>query len=249
MAAAQNHFMKKNAKLFEEVALDVGSKGSNDRGSAMDLSESIDESTIALGPRQTNRFCFEKSYTCILCQEDQAVKADENAMVLAAFVQQSTVLCQKQLSQQRGVSENTPLYLCSYLGASPHTSTCGHVMHASCWQKYFDNVLAKENRRPYRLRQPASFDVEKHEYLCPLCECLSNTVLPLLPSLGMLQPSSTQQVDLSFDKWLDIMNSVCECRGSRSNKDPQKAVHDDNCRYCKLLSQQELGMIRLKEKM
>lgn len=241
MEAMQKHFMKKNAKLFEEAALDVSSKGSNERGSAMDLSESLDESSIAVGRRQTTRFCFEKSYTCILCQEDQSVKAYEPAMVLAAFVQQSTVLCQQQDPQQRGIAEATPLFLSSYLGASPHTSTCGHVMHASCWQKYFDNVLAKENRRPYRLRQPASFDVEKHEYLCPLCECLSNTVLPLLPSLGTLQPTPSEQPELTFDKWLDIMSTVCKCKGVNLYDDTQKIPHDEECRYCKFLSQQELN--------
>lgn len=241
MAAAQNHFMKKNAKLFEEAALEnAAAKGSNqDRGSAMDLSESLDETSVALGRRQTTRLCFEKSYTCILCQEDQAVKADEPAMVLAAFVQQSTVLCQQKQQQPRGFPETTPLFLSSYLGASPHTSTCGHVMHSTCWQKYFDNVLAKENRRPYRLRQPASFDVEKHEYLCPLCECLSNTVLPVLPSLGILQPTPSNQPDLSFDSWLDAMNSVLKCKGT--GEDVVKIAHGEDCRYCKYLSQQELG--------
>jgi E3 ubiquitin-protein ligase UBR2 len=245
MEAMQKHFMKKNAKLFEEAAMDAGSKGSNERGSAMDLSESLDESSIALGRRQTTRFCFEKSYTCILCQEDQAVKADEPAMVLAAFVQQSTVLCQQLNPQQRGIAEATPLFLSAYLGASPHTSTCGHVMHASCWQKYFDNVLAKENRRPYRLRQPASFDVEKHEYLCPLCECLSNTVLPLLPSLGTLQLTSAEQPELTFDAWLDIMATVCKCKGTRTCDDTPNVLHDADCQYCKSLSQQESSKRRL----
>lgn len=250
MEAMQKHFMKKNAKMFQEAALDVNTKG-NDRGSAMDLSESLDETSVALGRCQTSRLCFEKTYTCILCQEDQCVKADGPAMVLAAFVQQSTVLCQlpherqkaQQPPQSRNVAETTPLFLSSYLGASPHTSTCGHVMHSSCWQKHFDNVLAKENRRPYRLRQPASFDVEKHEYLCPLCECLSNTVLPVLPSLGMLQPTPADQPDLSFDRWLDIMSALSKCKSTGGNKDTQQVVHNEDCRYCKYLSQQELGNI------
>ncbi|XP_011494451.1 PREDICTED: LOW QUALITY PROTEIN: E3 ubiquitin-protein ligase UBR2 [Ceratosolen solmsi marchali] len=224
MEAMQKHFMKKNAKLFEEAALDTSSKCSNERGSAMDLSESLDESSIAVGRRQTTRFCFEKSYTCILCQEDQSVKADEPAMVLAAFVQQSTVLCQQQYAQQRGIPEMTPLFLSAYLGASPHTSTCGHVMHASCWQKYFENVLAKENRRPYRMRQPASYDVEKHEYLCPLCECLSNTLTP------------AKQPELSFDKWLDIMATVSNCKIAKTcDGGVQKLFYDDKCRFCKSL--------------
>ncbi|XP_058788603.1 E3 ubiquitin-protein ligase UBR2 [Phymastichus coffea] len=246
MQAMQNHFIQKNPKLFEETVFDPSTKDSVERGSAMDLSESLDDATIALGRRQTSRSCFQKSYTCILCQEDHPVKADKNAMVFAAFVQQSTVLCQQQQPQYRSLPEKTPLFLSSYLGASPHASTCGHVMHAACWQKYFDNVLAKENRRPYRLRQPASFDVEKQEYLCPLCECLSNTVLPVLPALGLLQSTPAEQPDLSFDKWLDIMSSVAECRGlGPINR--EMIVHGQNCRYCKYLSEQALDDANLED--
>ncbi|KAJ8678786.1 hypothetical protein QAD02_014573 [Eretmocerus hayati] len=239
MAAMQKQFMKKNVKLFEEAAVDMNAKGSTDRGSAMDLSESLDKSSVALGRGQTSRLCLEKSHTCILCQEDQSIQADEPAMVFAAFVQQSTVLCQHQPQQQqlRRITETTPLFLSSHLGASPHTSTCGHVMHASCWQKYFDNVMIKENRRPYRLRQPASFDVEKHEYLCPLCECLSNTVMPVIPSLGLLQRTLPEQPDISFDSWLDIMASVCRCKGPKESG--KSTPHADNCRYCSYLSQMQ----------
>ncbi|XP_031834567.1 ubr1 ubiquitin ligase [Nomia melanderi] len=198
MAAMQKHFMKKNAELFEEAGLDANK--SNDRGSAIDLNECFQKTPVAIGIGQTARMCEEKTYTCILCQENQTVTAAGPAMVLAACVQQSTVLC-----QYRGDSPNEPdpLYLSAKLGASPHTSTCGHVMHVNCWQNYFNNVLIKENRRPFRLRQPASFDVEKNEYLCPLCECLSNTILPLLPPLGILQPTPQNQPQLDFSTWLE----------------------------------------------
>lgn len=47
--------------------------------------------------------------------------------------------------------------------------------------RYFEAVQAKEQRRQQRLRVHTSYDVENGEYLCPLCECLSNTVIPLLP--------------------------------------------------------------------
>lgn len=39
----------------------------------------------------------------------------------------------------------------------------------------------KEKRRQQRLRGHTSYNVENGEFLCPLCECLSNTVIPLLP--------------------------------------------------------------------
>lgn len=206
MTAMQKHFMKKNATLFEEATWDANK--TNDRGSAMDLTESSQEVPVALGIGQTSRLSEEKTYTCILCQEDQTITETGPAMVLAAFVQQSTVLCQHRAD----IDEPDPLYLSAKLGASPYTSTCGHVMHARCWQDYFDNVRAKENRRPYRLRQPAGFDSEKNEYLCPLCECLSNTVLLLLPPLGMLQSTPEKQPDISFEMWLEALKLTLECK-------------------------------------
>lgn len=212
MAAMQKHFMKKNANLFE-VAGQLSSSSTSDRGSAMDLTEasSLEGTPVAVGINQTSRLCEQKMYTCILCQEDQIVTETGSAMVLAAFVQQSTVLCQCHGDFQ----EHDPLYLSAKLGMSPHTSTCGHVMHARCWQDYVDNVLAKENRRPYRSRQQASFDAENHEYLCPLCECLSNTVLLLVPSLGMLQPTPEPQPDITFETWLKVMALTMECKPNR----------------------------------
>lgn len=232
MAEMQKHFMKKNAKLFEACMSkkdeDADLDESTERGSSsMEWSDSSSDSPIALGNNQTARVCIEEKYTCILCQEDQTISGGP-AMVLAAFIQQSTVLCQNRAK----VEETNPLYLSANLGASLHTSTCGHVMHAACWQSYFDNVLAKENRRPYRLRQPASFDVEKHEYLCPLCECLSNTVLPLLPALGKLQPTSTKKVHLSFDSWVLGLQAVLNSMKKIEPRSATEEVHDPECRYC-----------------
>lgn len=47
--------------------------------------------------------------------------------------------------------------------------------------RYFEAVQLKERRRQQRLRGHNSYDVYNGEFLCPLCECLSNTVIPLLP--------------------------------------------------------------------
>ncbi|KAJ8865906.1 hypothetical protein PR048_033429 [Dryococelus australis] len=203
MTAMQKNFMKENAKLFE-ATLSLSSQTSKLTGSSMDLSESYEETPVAVGAGQTAKLNVERAYTCILCQEDQTVREDGPALVLAAFVQQSTVLCQRRGGD---VVEDAsdPLFLPATLGPAPYTGTCGHVMHSHCWQKYFDNILAKESRRPYRSRQPSSFDVEKQEFLCPLCECLSNTVLPLLPPLGTLQTTSSAVSTLTFEAWLQAV--------------------------------------------
>ncbi|GLH05833.1 E3 ubiquitin-protein ligase UBR1 [Gryllus bimaculatus] len=217
MTAMQKNFMKENAKLFEATLSGLGDAGRSRagdaapagavegdelRGSSMDLSEGPDSHAVALGPHQSVRAAQQRAHTCILCQEDQAVTADGPALVLAAFVQQSTVLSRVREPGAANAPPPDALFLPAALGPAPHTGTCGHVMHSRCCQKYLDNVLAKESRRPYRMRQPASFDVEKQEFLCPLCECLSNTLLPLVPPLAALQPSPKPAPELALEPWL-----------------------------------------------
>ena len=51
-----------------------------------------DVTLTALGPAQTQVPKQRQFVTCILCQEEQEVKVESKAMVLAAFVQRSTVL-------------------------------------------------------------------------------------------------------------------------------------------------------------
>lgn len=53
--------------------------------------------------------------------------------------------------------------------------------------RFFDAVVVKEQHRPLlRIRQLV-FDVERGEFLCPVCKRLSNTVLPVLPPLKDIQ--------------------------------------------------------------
>ncbi|CAG9128754.1 unnamed protein product [Plutella xylostella] len=108
--------------------------------------------------------------------------AGSSPLVLVAFCQYSSVLNRCRADGQ-GVTPAgwRAARLPAGRGAGPHVSSCGHALHAACWTKYLATVHDKENRRPYRLRQPAAFDVGKREYLCPLCERLCNTALPLLP--------------------------------------------------------------------
>ena len=86
-------------------------------------------------------------------------------------------------------------------------------MHSSCWQNYFDDVQTNERQRS-RMRQPQSYDTEKSEFLCPLCRCLSNCVVPLIPQFHLLQPpllrSETLEdtkppIQLNFPEWINAM--------------------------------------------
>ena len=53
-----------------------------------------DYSRIALGPKRGPSITEKEVLTCILCQEEQEVKIENNAMVLSACVQKSTALTQ-----------------------------------------------------------------------------------------------------------------------------------------------------------
>ncbi|CAH1114121.1 unnamed protein product [Psylliodes chrysocephalus] len=236
MTAMQNNFIKENASLFEETSTtDLRKSRTSSQVEVMDMTES-EEQPIALGPRQSPRFAEEKTYTCILCQEEEKITTDGPTMVLAAFVQQATVLCKHKTNEGlMNMGKHDPLYLHTNLGPAPHTSTCGHVMHSECWRKYFDIIMVREHRRPYRLRHPASFDVDKQEFLCPLCECLSNTVLPVIPPLSILQ-STQPKNDISFDQWFDgvlhvLNNKLKICHGI-FKCDSSEECKNQHCNAC-----------------
>lgn len=221
MTAMQKSFMKENASLFQTQKEDE-----NDvQEEIMDTVELSEQPPVAIGPGQSPIQGQSEHYTCILCQEEQVVSCTGSALVLAAYVQKSVVMARKN-------DDSTPsqgLFLSAHLGPAPYASTCGHVMHSTCWKQYYDNVQAKESRRPYRLRQPASFDIENKEFLCPLCNCLSNAVLPLVPQIPLIYANS--RVDksgdncISFKSWLlDLKRSPHFQQDTEINKGAMKLM-------------------------
>jgi E3 ubiquitin-protein ligase UBR2 len=78
-------------------------------------------------------------------------------MVLCGFIQQSTVLSKVDrtsrgtyLDADYAVPGYEPAVLSSRLEVGPHVSSCGHVLHAECWRKQYEETVKKENRRPAR---------------------------------------------------------------------------------------------------
>ncbi|XP_067901224.1 E3 ubiquitin-protein ligase UBR2 isoform X1 [Heterodontus francisci] len=179
MSEMQRHFIDENRELFQQTLEELEASSST----TPDNSPIVpDAALIALGPRQTRAFEKKQVVTCILCQEEQEIRMNNKAMVLASFVQRSTVLSKNRTRTIQDPENYDPLFMPPDLACGTHIGSCGHIMHAHCWQSYFDAVQAKEQRRQQRLRLHTSYDVENGEFLCPLCECLSNTVIPLLPS-------------------------------------------------------------------
>lgn len=185
MANQQKNFMSENAKLFDETPSGLRERhiSTNDWEDETNLDSSF---SVCLGPNRSQPYPTETRFTCILCQEEEQLASDNNTLVMASYVQKSTVLSRNRGASPPATSANTFPFLPASLSSAPHTSSCGHVMHASCWQKYFDDVSESERRR-YRTRHPTSFDIEKSEFLCPLCRSLSNSVIPMIPQYHLLQ--------------------------------------------------------------
>lgn len=211
MMSMQNNFIKEHKEYF--TVEEAPSSSGAGTGSLMDLSSESDMNSnepVAIGLNQTYKSVEVEEHTCILCREEQEISNSGRCLVLAAFVQRSTVLSKNRDRKVNGGDETVDsLFMPADLFFGPHVSTCGHVMHSDCWQKFFDSVLAKERRRPLRYGRHVSFDVDKNEFLCPLCECLSNTVIPILPPLT-LDKDSSKCSDISICHWLNALHGSVE---------------------------------------
>ncbi|XP_077479848.1 E3 ubiquitin-protein ligase UBR2 isoform X1 [Stigmatopora argus] len=182
MSEMQKHFINENKELFQQSLEELEASTSANAENSLSSTDSSSVLRVCIGPSRVARGAEGRELvTCILCQEEQEVKCHGRAMVLAAFVQRSTVLSKKRCCALPNAERHDPLFIHPDLSMGIHTASCGHIMHATCWQRYFEAVQLKEQRRQQRLRGHTSYDVENGEFLCPLCECLSNTVIPLLP--------------------------------------------------------------------
>ncbi|XP_072031414.1 E3 ubiquitin-protein ligase UBR2-like isoform X2 [Amphiura filiformis] len=227
MARMQKNFIKNNPEFFEETAEETPPPPPPPPKiervpSTPDMEEcdtSLTEFPIALGANPGDPVYDEPTHvTCILCQEEAAIASQGSAMVLAAFVQRSTVLSKNRDKKVENADDYNPLLMTSDLFWGTYTSTCGHVMHADCWRGYFESLLSREQRRALRIRNTLSYDLGKHQFLCPLCKTVSNTVVPLLPALDTIgkpdddtmeeqptQVSSIPPVSGSYASWLGLI--------------------------------------------
>lgn len=118
----------------------------------------------------------ENVYTCMLCQEDST--SSNKLMVMSALVQRSSVLC-KGPRCELGIDDLVPQFVPISTPSGIHASTCSHTMHYECFKQFSKSSLGFNARR-IRHRHRIVQDSPDHEFLCPLCSRLSNTVIPLI---------------------------------------------------------------------
>ena len=216
MKDMQKSFIKGNSEYFKP--LEESKAGSSSKTSLAVMEELKEDELndqkppVALGSQQHGKHFEVESHICILCREEQELTPTGPCMVYAAFVQRSTVLSknhERKINNSEDTIEALLMPADLYFGA--HVSTCGHVMHSDCWQKFFESVLTKERRRPLRYGRHVSFDVDKNEFLCPFCECLSNAVIPLIPHcLYRTVNTSNDFSEIPLSDWLRAQHDAVE---------------------------------------
>eukprot|EP00095_Tigriopus_kingsejongensis_P008844 maker-scaffold15_size728074-snap-gene-2.18 protein:Tk08844 transcript:maker-scaffold15_size728074-snap-gene-2.18-mRNA-1 annotation:"ubiquitin-protein ligase e3 component n-recognin-" len=204
MSQMQDKFAKENAADLEKMEVDEPSQAG---GRILRKDDHLDP--IAIGPDRTGIVDAETKYTCILCQEDSTsleIDGKTNAFVMAAYIQRSMVLSQNPnwSDNERGKCRDS--FLPADLDCGPLVTSCGHPMHSLCFQNYFDSLVQKEQQRQHNamFQQVMNFDVNKSEYLCPICERLSVGYLPMIPSLSKFAPR-VPPCDLTFHQWIKQM--------------------------------------------
>jgi len=211
MTAMQKNFAAENAAM-----LDGMEENNTPEVSETSVKSTVRE-TVCLGPQQSPRQEAGKRYTCILCQEEGKVGSGP-AMVMAAYLQKSTVLSHRPAwdgSAPMSAPQVSPHHLSATRDCGPHMSTCGHAMHASCYQKFYDALVIKErDRNISMITRSLNFDVNSYEFLCPICERLSNTVLPVIPSVSHLRKkqtaSSASASEIGLNSWIKALKSSVE---------------------------------------
>ncbi|XP_061156540.1 E3 ubiquitin-protein ligase UBR1 isoform X3 [Syngnathus typhle] len=208
MSAMQKNFIESNKMLYDNMP-ESGTQGEPFTPTESPMEHK--ELCVAVGPHRGSTPTEREVLTCILCQEEQEVASRAPAMVLTACVQRSTVLtqCRGKMPTNSGDETETvyPLYMPPELAVGTHTGSCGHVMHATCWQKYFEAV---QNTTRNRLHAELIIDLENGEYLCPLCKSLCNTVIPLVPLEPLVFNYENAEIigqHLTLTRWLHILEA------------------------------------------
>ncbi|XP_053534493.1 E3 ubiquitin-protein ligase UBR2-like, partial [Ictalurus punctatus] len=200
---AANHLLSRANDMLQSVLV-LGS-GSSVLDDLNRSPSSCDGALVCVGPRRWRARGGERRQMemCILCHEVQEILPDGAAMVLAAFVQRSPVMSKNRKRPPHNPKSYDPLFMHPDLSFGTHTGSCGHIMHSHCWQRYFETL---QNQDAQWLHEQSSYDVENGEYLCPLCKCRSNTVIPLLPlTETTCSYSNSEQPGLAH--WL---NTTCQ---------------------------------------
>src|SRR5256714_12268915 len=83
----------------------------------------------------------------------------------------------------------------------PISSGCGHIMHFTCFENYYNSVARRQQHQIAR-NHPERISLK--EFVCPLCKALGNTFLPIVWRGVEESYPGALAADQSLDHFLDI---------------------------------------------
>lgn len=212
--AMQMNFMKENSEYFKSKEEDGSDSENAHHDTPMETDLGPDPVAVGMNQcRNKSPLSNPEGYVCILCLEqyemkyDGTKKYDNRLLLLSAYVQNSTVLSQNRNSERSNYIN--PCFVAADHKQGLFINTCTHYMHNDCFEKYIETTAYAERRRSTRYAR-ISFDISKHEFLCPLCECLCNVVIPVTPHIRRTISPASIQTDLSMDRWLQGMHLILQ---------------------------------------
>lgn len=103
-----------------------------------------------------------------------------------------------------------------------HLSFCGHAAHIRCFDRYFASLIS--TREHERIHEGHNvLDLDKMEFLCPVCRRVANVVFPLVAGHGTQDcpdgaASDTDQgSEMPYDEWLQRCDRDAQERPMGSN--------------------------------
>ncbi|ETN39410.1 uncharacterized protein HMPREF1541_05633 [Cyphellophora europaea CBS 101466] len=97
---------------------------------------------------------------------------------------------------RQGISKGWPK---DATAKGPLTSSCGHIMHFSCFENYYQSVLRRHAQQVAR-QHPER--VTAQEFVCPLCKALANAFLPIVWKSTEQSYPATLETKLTYSQFM-----------------------------------------------
>ena len=85
--------------------------------------------------------------------------------------------------------------------SGPVSIGCGHMMHYSCFEMYFEATIRRHGQQ---IARHAPEDTDRNEFVCPLCKALGNAFLPVIWKGHEESYPGPVQARTSFRAFLDV---------------------------------------------
>lgn len=99
-----------------------------------------------------------------------------------------------QRTAEDGLAQGFPLST----KAGLHASSCGHMMHLPCFEQYCASAIQRHAAQPDR-QHPE--ELERREFVCPLCKSLGNVILPVESDSTAFVPYSGGFDERPLSEW------------------------------------------------